>query len=306
MRVSRRTASDRLFMLHRFFWSLVLGILLGGVLAAPLAAITKPKWELGLMHIAAFVPHYAGSNHYYFRNFNFPYGIYRLESLDVGSAPKLYLELWEDIHLELALGFELPVEADSANATAPTRATDATAVLVRDKNYTRRGMTNQQALLGVGAKLAWYANDHLTLSAPYLNKRTLGGGLVNVGNNYSLRAVFDLFDRNSDYALGGGYTLDYGDEGFNQFYYGVPATDALSDRSAYDAPAGLISRNEHVFASAQITSRLKLYGASYRTKLHDAVVRDSPLVVTKENQSFVWGIRYTFWQSSETVNRLEK
>ena len=80
----------------------------------------------------------------------------------------------------------------------------------------------------------------------------------------------------------------------------------LSGRSAYDAPAGLISRNEHVFASAQITSRLKLYGASYRTKLHDAVVLDSPLVVTKENQSFVWGIRYTFWQSSETVNRLEK
>jgi hypothetical protein len=36
------------------------------------------------------------------------------------------------------------------------------------------------------------------------------------------------------------------------------------------------------------------------------VVRDSPLVVTKENQSFVWGIRYAFWQSSETVNRLEK
>jgi hypothetical protein len=30
------------------------------------------------------------------------------------------------------------------------------------------------------------------------------------------------------------------------------------------------------------------------------------LVVTKENQGFVWGIRYTFWQSSETVNRLEK
>ena len=71
-------------------------------------------------------------------------------------------------------------------------------------------------------------------------------------------------------------------------------------------PAGLISRNEGAFASAQITSRLTLYGASYRTKLHDAVVRDSPLVVTKENQSFVWGIRYAFWQSSETVNRLEK
>ena len=61
---------------------------------------------------------------------------------------------------------------------------------------------------------------------------------MNVGNNYSIRASFDLFDRNSEYALGVGYTLDYGDEEFNQFYYGVSETDALSDRPAYDAPAG--------------------------------------------------------------------
>ena len=39
---------------------------------------------------------------------------------------------------------------DSADATAPTGASDANSVLVRDKNYTRRGMTNQQALGGGG------------------------------------------------------------------------------------------------------------------------------------------------------------
>ena len=49
-------------------------------------------------------------------------------------------------------------------------------------------MINQQALLGVGAKLVWYVNDHLTLNAPFLNKRIVGGGFVNVGNNYSIRA----------------------------------------------------------------------------------------------------------------------
>ncbi len=293
-------------MAQKRLWVLALGLLLSGGLASPLAALTKPKWELGLMHLEALVPHYAGSNHYYFRSFTFPYGVYRLESLDVGRAPKLYLELWKDVHLELALGFEFPVEADAATATAPTGATDPNATLVRDTNYTRRGMANQQALLGVGAKLAWYVNDHLTLSAPYLNKRTLGSGFLNVGNNYSVRASFDLFDRNSDYALGVGYTMDYGDVGFNQFYYGVPAEDALSDRAAYDAPAGLISRNERVFASAQVTSRLKVLGATYRAKLHDSVVRDSPLVVTKENRSFVWSVQYTFWQSSQTVTRLEK
>ena len=71
-------------------------------------------------------------------------------------------------------------------------------------------------------------------------------------------------------------------------------------------PAGLISRNEGAFASAQITSRLKVYGASYRTKLNDSVVWNSPLVVTKENRGFVWGVYYAFWQSSQTVTRSEK
>ncbi|MAE16605.1 MAG: hypothetical protein CL911_04085 [Deltaproteobacteria bacterium] len=293
-------------MIQKLLRILALGMLLGGMLASPLAAITKPKWELGVSHLEALVPHYAGSNHYYFRSFSFPYGIYRLESLDVGSAPKLYLELFKNLHLEVALGFEFPVEADSATTTAPSGASDANATLVRDKNYTRRGMTNQQALLGVGAKLVWYVNDHLTLNAPFLNKRTLGGGLVNIGNDYSVRASFDLFDRNSNYTLGVGYTMDYGDSGFNQFYYGVPAADALSDRTAYDAPAGLISRNEHLFAGAQITSRLKMHGVSYRYRLNDSVVQNSPLVVTKENRSFVWGIVYAVWQSFQTVNRPEK
>ncbi len=35
-----------------------------------------------------------------------------------------------------------------------------------------------------------------------------------------------------------GYTLDYGDEEFNQFCDGVSGADALADRAAYDAPAG--------------------------------------------------------------------
>lgn len=287
-------------------WSLAFGVLLGCGAVPQVQAKPKPKWELGIGHAEGQAAHYAGSNHYYFRSGTLPYGIYRLEQVDLGSTPKLYVPILENVYLEPALGFEFPVEAEGTDVTPPAAASDPDAELVRDKNYTRRGMANQQALLGIGAKLVWYANEHVTASVSFLLKNTLGAGFHYVGVTLRPGGAIDLFERESPYALGVGLSVEFGDQGFNEYYYGVPDADALSDRPAYDAPGGLIAWHDELFANAQVTEQFKVFGAVYHNHLRESVIRDSPLVLTKENRGFAWGFTYTFLHSSETVARVSK
>ena len=64
----------------RLIWCTLIGLQVG---LQSLSARERPRWELGIIHAAGELPHYAGSNHYYQRSINLPYGILRSEQVDV-------------------------------------------------------------------------------------------------------------------------------------------------------------------------------------------------------------------------------
>ena len=134
----------------RLTWCTLIGLLIG---LQGLLARERPSWELGIIHTAGQLPHYTGSNHYYQRSINLPYGILRSEQVDVSGAPKLFTDFTPDLRLEMAFGAELPVESDDLNDLPPPGADGSSDKVIRTKNYTRRGMEDIQALIGIGLNL---------------------------------------------------------------------------------------------------------------------------------------------------------
>ena len=156
----------------RLIWSVLIGFLIG---SQGLYARERPRWELGIIHAAGQLPHYTGSNHYYQRSINLPYGILRSEQVDVSGVPKLFRDFTPDLRLEMAFGAELPVESDDLNDLPPLGTDGSFGKVIRTTNYTRRGMEDIQALIGIGLTLDWYLGEHVTIDFPLLNKSTLGG-----------------------------------------------------------------------------------------------------------------------------------
>ncbi|MGB0706960.1 MAG: hypothetical protein ACPGTI_07095, partial [bacterium] len=100
----------------RLIWCTLIGLLIG---SPSLSARERPRWELGIIHAAGQLPHYTGSNHYYQRSINLPYGILRSEQIDVSGVPRLFTDFTPDLRLEMAFGAELPVESDDLNELPP-------------------------------------------------------------------------------------------------------------------------------------------------------------------------------------------
>lgn len=269
----------------------------------PLSARERPRWEVGLAHAAGQLPHYTGSNHYYQRSITLPYAIFRSEQVDFSGVPRLFADLGDNLRLEMAFGAELPVESDELNQTPPAGADGSSDKVIRDRNYTRRGMEDIQALIGVGITLDWYLGEHVTVDFPLLSKSTFGGGFEYVGNSFAPGISVDAFDRSSNYALAVEFSWEFGDRNFNQTYYGVGADDTLPDRAAYTADAGLISRNESLRLAAQISRRFYVFGLQYRRILDDSVVRDSPLVVVRKNEGWAFGVIVAIGASDDSVTR---
>ena len=284
----------------RLTWCTLIGLLIG---LQGLLARERPSWELGIIHTAGQLPHYTGSNHYYQRSINLPYGILRSEQVDVSGAPKLFTDFTPDLRLEMAFGAELPVESDDLNDLPPPGADGSSDKVIRTKNYTRRGMEDIQALIGIGLNLDWYLGEHVTVDFPLLSKSTLGGGFRYAGNSFAPGVSVDAFDRDSNYALALGVSWEYGDENFNRTYYGVEANNTLPDRPAYTPSAGLISFNENLHFTAQFTRSLYLFVLRYRRGLENSVVQDSPLVVVNKNEGWVFGIILALAASDASVTR---
>ena len=73
---------------------------------------------------------------------------------------------------------------------------------------------------------------------------------------------------------------EFGDKNFNQTYYEVKPSQEIDGRKSYKAKAGLISRNESIEATAQLSKHLRLFGLYYWRKLNSSVIASSPLVKT--------------------------
>ena len=79
----------------RLIWCTLIGLLIG----SRVSARERPRWELGIIHAAGSY-RITGSNHYYQRSINLPYGILRSEQIDVSGVPRLFLDFTPDLRLE--------------------------------------------------------------------------------------------------------------------------------------------------------------------------------------------------------------
>ena len=64
------------------------------------------------------------------------------------------------------------MESDDLNELPPPGADGSSDKVIRTKNYTRRGMEDIQALIGIGLTLDWYLGEHVTVDFPLLSKST--------------------------------------------------------------------------------------------------------------------------------------
>ena len=268
-------------------------------------AFQRPKWEIGFSNFYGQLPHYTGSNHYYQRSINLPYIVYRSNSADLSGEPKLFNDFNLNRRIELGFAAELPVESDRMNEKSSDVNEGLPKKIIRDKNHTRRGMEDIQALLGIGLKFKWYFGENFSASIPILSKNTFGGGFEHRGNSISPGFAVDIFDRDSNYEFVFGVTWEFGDKNFNQTYYEVKPSQEIDGRKSYKAKAGMISRNEFIEATAQLSKHLRLFGLYYWRKLNSSVIASSPLVKTMLNEGWVIGVIIPIFVSEDSVSRMK-
>ena len=265
-------------------------------------ASTKAKWELGLSYYDFQVPHYLGSNHYHKYNLVLPSFTYRFDNLELGRDSKFYFFDSEILEIDIALSGGFPVFSEEEGADAPDKASEPDAVIPQFDNYTRRGMPDLPIVGSAGIRFRFFLSDHLILSAPFFHGAKIESGFEHAGNSYETRIRLEFFDRDSDHDFGLIARNLYADEKYNDRYYSVPQSEALSDRPEYDADAGLVATIYGLSFKFQITERLSFSGSYYTNNMEKSVIKDSPLVVSKKSKNYFFGISYSLFLSDQIVN----
>lgn len=265
-------------------------------------AVEKPEWELGAGYLEGVAPHYTGSNEYYRIKTLFPYFIYRTPELEVGeSGSRIYLYHGNGLEVEFTIGGRLPIWTEDADKPAPEGIDDPNTILYRGKSWRRRGMDDTPAAALFGVVVNYHLGEHLSFSLPIYQGVGLIRHMPNMGVVGGMSGSYDFFERKSAHALILSYSRSYGDERFNQTYYGVPEEDALPGRPAYQARNGFIKSAYGVGGSFYLGDHwiLGLYWA--REMLGGSELTSSPLVVTEQGTIQGALLIYKFLASEKKV-----
>jgi outer membrane protein len=267
--------------------SLLLLLLAAPVLAQTPAAADLPLWEIGAVGFGVSQQAYPGASEQVRRALALPYVIYRGKYLRA-DRDNVGVRVVNKERYELDVGF--------AGAFG-SRASDTEA---------RRGMPELGTLVEFGPRLKWNLG-----AAP-------GDGRLRA--DIALRGVFDLSNSLRYQGLSLEPRLVYerrGEDGWRygasvgpllgngrlaDTFYGVAPGDALPDRPAYAAKAGLIAWRLGVNASREVTPDLRLFVFGRLDSVAGAANRDSPLVRKTNGGSVGVGLSYTFARSSQRAN----
>ncbi len=145
-----------------------------------------------------------------------------------------------------------------------------------------RGMDDIDAAVELGIGVGYTAENYRTYADV---RRGFGGHEGWVGE-----AGFDFITRpTSDWRLSMGPRLYWGNDEVADTYFGVSASEATSDRPAYDADGGLLGAGAEFVARYQINRDWGLEGGvTYRSLLNDAA--DSPIV--DDGAQDQWSVRF--------------
>ena len=266
----------------------------------PLQAKLLPKWELGLSYLDVHVPHYPGSNEYYGKNLVLPFGIYRTDSASFSGGVNLYGKLW-GVDFSLSGGLKLPVGSSDFDDPTPDGFEDENAEIFRDRSYRRRGMDSLPLLFGVGAQASKKFWNRFEFRVRVLNFFAFEGE----GNRgYVVRPslAFNFFDEESIWVARVRYGLDYGNKSINELYFSVSPEDALPERPAFEADAGLIETESSLVLGVRY-ERFRFFTFYSLADMSGSAFAESPLIARKKYRRYGFGIFYSFFRSEKRVFR---
>ena len=290
--------------MYRLYYLIIISIIV--VCPALLKAESEPQWEIGGGLGAGKTPHYFGSNHYYLAAFPYPLLSYRSETLAAQTAdPDRYAQLFiikkETLLLELDVSARLPVESDKLSAKEPPGAQNPKAQIMRETNYTRRGMPSLPFVGFLGTKLSWRPISHLLIDFPVLRGTTLGSGFKYAGSIFSPSVEIRFLGKQRKNAFNLTTIVTHGDKFYNQLYYGVTKKDALPERPEYTPHEGLVAVMIGPTFTWTPKPNLTIVGGYVFHDLHESVIKNSPLVVSTFSSSVGFAMSYIFRKSEELV-----
>lgn len=246
-----------------------------------------PLWELGLATGVLSQQAYPGSDEQVRRLPVLPYVIYRgkvLRADDEGAGLRA-------IRTE---GFELDVSF-AGSLSSGGKSLQA-----------REGMPRLPTLVEFGPVARWFLNgrdasDRLSFELPL--RGVFEARDLRRHRGMSLEPELSLDRRGKG---GWGYGLSagllFGDSRLGSTYYAVAPGEALPDRRAYEAKAGLIAWRLKSGVSRQLTPELRLFAFGRIDSVAGAANRASPLVRQTTGASLAIGLTYTLMRSTSRAS----
>lgn len=255
--------------------------------AAPAAA--KPKWEIGVAALGAYIFDYPGSNQNHFNAVVLPFGIYRsnLLSADQDGVRGKFVKTnrWE-LNLGASAGFS-------------TRS---------NKNTDRQGMPDLDYILEFGPSLEYKLGiwDRSTLTAVGQVRAAFAarsdikyiGVTVEPQLVYVRRAFL-----NPRMQLRLNVAPKFGLDGFNDYYYDVEAKYATAARPEYSSKNGYLYTSLGARLFFAVTPRLSTFVSSQILVGNGSANADSPLYKNDFNYAVGAGVAYSLFMSKDVAYR---
>lgn len=248
----------------------------------------KPHWEWGLGIIAGTLRDYPGSRSYRTHVLPYPWFVYRSDRLYLGREGTRGV-LWRGLDSELDVSLSLNPSVHQQD------------------NPERAGMPAADTTLGVGLREritlwrddanAWRLNAQLPLRMTYAWHH---GAPDSVGVQFQPGLSLD-HKLEGGWSWGVGASVNFADNGYHDYFYGVAPAYATATRPAYSASGG--------YGGWQLSSRISYQHERHHVSLYARVeglqgasFADSPLVATPYAGSLGLTWAYRFRASTRTVS----
>lgn len=249
----------------------------------------QPKYEIGLGAIGLQTPFYPGANQSFFRAIPFPFFIYRgdfLRADDEGTRARLQKS--RNYEFGLSMDFNFPVDSNEA--------------------HRRYGMPDLDAMVQIGPRfLLRFLPDN---PSQRLNFTLALRGAFVVNPDPFVKAQGLAFEPGLSFwnrwdklqlTFSSYLNFSFATSELNRFFYDVQQQYATADRPSYSSKAGLVESRLGMGLSKDFNDRVLIFTGGSWSQLDLAANKNSPLVETRNNFSFIVGFVWIFHKSEEKV-----
>ncbi len=256
---------------------------------APAPAAAKPKWEIGVAALGAYIFDYPGSNQNHFNAVVLPFGIYRSNLFNAdqdGVRGKLARTNRLELNLGASAGFSTSSNKDTDRQGMP----DLDYILEFGPSLEYKlGIWDRSTLTAVGqVRAAFAAHSHIR----YISF-TAEPQLVYVQRAF-LHPRMQL-------RLNAG--PKFGFDGFNDYYYDVAPQYATATRPQYSSKNGYLYTSLGARLFFTVTPRLSTFVSGQILVGNGSANADSPLYKTDFNYAVGAGFAYSLFMSKDVAYR---